>query len=76
MVERRPTRISNASGLGHFRSVEIQASTLYPVTLSIDIPEATLRALGPSPSEAEGRVLLHKGEKPIPLAKVKKRLGL
>jgi len=28
------------------------------VTLSIDIPEATLRALGPSPSEAEGKVRL------------------
>jgi len=28
------------------------------VTLSIEIPEATLRALGPSPSEAEGKVLL------------------
>jgi predicted HTH domain antitoxin len=28
------------------------------VTLSIEIPEATLRALGPSPSEAEGKVRL------------------
>ena len=28
------------------------------VTLSIEIPEATLRALGPSPSEAEGTVRL------------------
>jgi predicted HTH domain antitoxin len=33
-------------------------STLRPVTLSIEIPEATLRALGPSPSEAEGKVRL------------------
>lgn len=32
--------------------------TLWLVTLSIEIPEATLRALGPSPSEAEGRVRL------------------
>jgi hypothetical protein len=32
--------------------------TLRIVTLSIEIPEATLRALGPSPSEAEGRVRL------------------
>ncbi len=30
----------------------------FPVTLSIQIPEATLRALGPSPSEAEGKVRL------------------
>ena len=29
-----------------------------PVTLSIEIPEATLRALGPSPAEAEGNVRL------------------
>ena len=28
------------------------------VTLSIEIPEATRRALGPSPSEAEGKVRL------------------
>ena len=28
------------------------------MTLSIEIPEATLRALGPSPSEAEGKVRL------------------
>ena len=37
-----------------------RAETWYtlPVTLSIEIPEATLRALGPSPFEAEGRVRL------------------
>ncbi len=28
------------------------------VTLSIELPDATIRALGPSPSEAEGRVRL------------------
>jgi len=31
---------------------------ILPVTLSIEIPEATLRALGPSPVEAEGKVRL------------------
>jgi predicted HTH domain antitoxin len=30
----------------------------WAVTLSIEIPESTLRALGPSPSEAEGKVRL------------------
>jgi len=29
MVERRPTRISNASRLGHFRSMEIQARSVH-----------------------------------------------
>jgi len=36
----------------------VQPGTLWPVTLSIEIPEETLRALGPSSSEAEGRVRL------------------
>jgi len=36
----------------------VQPGTLGLVTLSIEIPEATLRALGPSPSEAESTVRL------------------
>jgi len=39
-------------------SLAVKPGTLPLVTLSIEIPEATLRALGPSPSEAEGRVRL------------------
>ena len=38
--------------------MRVQPGTLGLVTLSIEIPEATLRALGPSPSEAEGTVRL------------------
>ena len=36
----------------------MQSGALVVVTLSIEIPDATLRALGLSPSEAEGRVRL------------------
>jgi predicted HTH domain antitoxin len=50
--------VDDSSDSKRVAQMRVQPGTLGLVTLSIEIPEATLRALGPSPSEAEGTVRL------------------